>query len=295
MDRHDGIAGIACDHGRHQLAQIVAIDSANDWIDVVHLGRSKRIDCSRAPAIRPAAAISLRDAWQTPVHAKLAIQLTDSSRAWSTLMLAASRIGHAKLHVDPTIARTAAQLIGVTRRSLPSALPSHRQIRPDDQADLSAILKKLDIEFIPEPAPARPRQPPQPFGFAEEVRHRLTKNAHTRLAYALLHQHVGKHNPDHQRNAERVLVLCSSELTKNLVRFLAEIEPPPVDEPELGEFDLPFQISELEPKHYTPLELYRFEWDLNQMTVRACGWGLIPPTRPIRPRHRTRPAINSRA
>ncbi len=91
------------------------------------------------------------------------------------------------------------------------------------------------------------------------------------------------HNPNHEQNVQRLLRLCSSELTKSIILFLAEKD----EVPEFDEFDLPFELVELGPRRWTPLEMHRFEWDLNQMTVRACGWGLLPP---IVPKGRPPPA-----
>jgi hypothetical protein len=125
--------------------------------------------------------------------------------------------------------------------------------------------------------------------FAEEVRHLLTKNGHTRTAYELLHKHVARHNPHRDGNVERLLQRCGSELTKTIIRFLAEIDTSPADQSWLEEIDLPSQIAELEPNHCTPLELSRFERDLNEMTIRALGWGLLTPNVPANERRRAPP------
>ncbi len=275
-----GQRGLPATMHAHQLAQIVAIDSTANWIDVIRQGEVARLDFRNDPAIRPAAAISIRDAWDAPSDASLVIELTDPRRVWAGLLLAANRIGNAQIYIDPEIARTPADLVDAARRSLPAALPSHRVVRPDNDA---AISKMLDDFAFPEPVAAQPEQTPPPVGFAEDVRHRLTKNAQTRLAYRLLHEHVAMHNPNHEQNVQRLLRLCSSELTKSVILFLAEKN----EVPEFDEFDLPFELVELGPRRWTPLEMHRFEWDLNQMTVRACGWGLLPP---IVPKGRPPPA-----
>jgi len=54
------------------------------------------------------------------------------------------------------------------------------------------------------------------------------------------------------------------------------------------EFDFPFEMIELEPRHWTLEEKSNFEMDLNQMTIRASGWGLLPP---IEPQRRPPPAL----
>ena len=147
---------------------------------------------------------------------------------------------------------------------------------PDDDALISKILG--DLDRIPEPAAAQPEQAPPPIGFAENIRHAVTKDARTRLAYRLLHEHVSRHNPDHEHNVQRLLGLCSSELTKAIILFLAEKDA----DREFDETDFPFEMIELEPRHWTLQEKSNFEMDLNQMTVRASGWGLLPPIEPQR-------------
>ena len=182
-----------------------------------------------------------------------------------------------QIYVDPAIARNVADLVEAARRSLPANLPSHWFIRPDDDSMISNILDNLRI---PEPTAAQPEQAPPPIGFAKNIRHALTKDARTRLAYRLLHEHVSRGNPDHEHNVQRLLGLCSSELTKAIILYLAEKERGL----DFDEADFPFEMIELEPKHWTLQEKFNFEMDLNQMTVRASGWGLLPPIeRQLRP------------
>jgi hypothetical protein len=267
--------------GAHQVAQIVAIDPTDNWIDVLRFGSVARLDFKNDPAIRPAAAITIRDAWDAPPDASLVIELTDPRRVWSALLLAANRIGNAQIYVDPAIARNVADLADAARRSLPADLPSHWLIRPDDDALISSILGDLRI---PEPTAAQPEQAPPPIGFAENIRHAVTKDAKTRLAYRLLHEHVSRDNPSHEHNVQRLLGLCSSELTRAIILFLAEKDA----DREFDETDFPFEMIELEPRHWTLEEKSNFEMDLNQMTIRASGWGLLPP---IEPQRRPPPAL----
>ncbi len=150
----------------------------------------------------------------------------------------------------------------------------HWFIRRDDDAVISKILG--DLDRFPQPDAAQAEQTPPPIGFAENVRHAVTKNAGTRLAYRLLHEHVSRDNPDHEQNVQRLLELCSSELTKAIILLLAEKDA----DREFDETDLPFEMIELEPGHWTPQEKSNFEMDLSLMTVRASGWGLLPPIEP---------------
>jgi hypothetical protein len=257
--------------GTHQLARIVAIDPGENWIDVVRFGSVARLDFENDPAIRPAAAIAIRDACDAPPDANLVIELTDPRRVWSALLLAANRIGYAQIYIDRAIAQNLADLVEAARRSLPADLPSHRIIRPDYDALIDQIIGQH--ELLPETAAAQPQQPPPPIGFDEEVRHAVMKNDLTRLVYRLLHERVSRRNPDRAQNVQRLLGLCSSELTKAIILFLAEQDP----DWELDDTDLPFDMIELEPKHWTPQEKALFEMDLNLMTVRASGWGLLSP------------------
>jgi hypothetical protein len=143
----------------------------------------------------------------------------------------------------------------------------HWFIRRDDDAVISKILG--DLDRFPQPDAAQAEQTRPPIGFAENVRHAVTKNAGTRLAYRLLYEHVSRDNPDHEQNVQRLLGLCSSELTKAIILFLAEKDA----DREFDETDLPFEMIELEPGHWTPQEKSNFEMDLSLMTVRASGLG----------------------
>jgi hypothetical protein len=269
-----GRRGLPAALDAHQLARIVAIDATANWIDVFRRGDVTRLDFRCDPAIRPAAAITIRDAWDAPPDTAMVIELSDPGRVWSALLLAASRAGHQQLYIDPAIARTPAQLVVAARRSLPSAPPSHRVLRPDSDAMVRKILD--DFDPFPEDVAIQPELTPPPAGFAEEVRQRVMRNGQTRLAYGLLHKHVATDNPDSGKNVQRLLGLCSSELTKSIILHLAELD----DVPGFDEFDLPLELVELEPRHWTPWELYKLEMDLKLMTIRAAGWKLLPPALP---------------
>jgi hypothetical protein len=135
-----GRRGLPAALDAHQLARIVAIDATANWIDVFRRGDVTRIDFRYDPAVRPAAAITIRDAWDAPPDTAISIELADPSRVWSALLLAATRVPYAQLYIDPAIARTPAELVVAARRYLPSAPPSHRVLRPDSDAIIRKIL-----------------------------------------------------------------------------------------------------------------------------------------------------------
>jgi MobA/MobL family len=151
-----------------------------------------------------------------------------------------------------------------------TAVLPHRSIRRDDDAVISKIFGNLDR--LPQPDAAQAAPPLPPVGLAENVRHAVTKNGGRRLACRLLREHVSRDNPYHQQNLQHLLGLCSSELTKAIILFLAEKDA----DREFDETDLPFEMIELQ--HWTPQERFNFEMDLRLMTVRASGWGLMPPS-----------------
>jgi hypothetical protein len=271
-----GRRGLPAALDAHQLARIIAIDATANWIDIVRRGEVMRLDFRYDPAIRPGAAITIRDAWDAPPDTAMAIELTDPRRVWSALLLAATRV--AQLYIDPAIARTPTELVFAARRSLPSAPPSHRVPQPDSDARMRKIFD--DFDPFPRDVAIQPELTPPPVGFAEEVRQRVMRNGQTTRAYRLLHEHVATDNPDCARNVQRLLGLCSCELTKSIILSLAKQD----DAPDFDEFDLPLELVELEPRHWSPWELYKFELDLKLMTIRAAGWGLLPPITPnVRP------------
>lgn len=281
-----GTRGLPDTMDAHQLAQIVAIDSAANWIDVLRQGDVARLDFGNDPAIRPAAAISIRAAWDAPRGSHFVIELADSRRVWAGLLLAANRIEHARIHVDPSIARTPIELIDAARHSLPAAPPSHRILQPVNDMVVNNMLDDFDPfpeHEAAEPGQAPPPPVPPPVGFNEAVRHRIMKSRQTRLAYRLLHEHVSPQNADRHENVQRSFGLCSSELTKQVILALAEQD----EVPDFDDADFPLELAELEPTHWSPWELYKFELDLNLMTIRAAGWGLLPPPAPDRYRPRT--------
>lgn len=106
-----------------EFAQILAIDPVNELVDVIRSGERKQMDLKRVLGVRPAAALSIREARGLFAEATVAVEATDPRRLWSALLFVATRGAHARLHLDPKIARNKADLIVAARRSLPGALP----------------------------------------------------------------------------------------------------------------------------------------------------------------------------
>jgi hypothetical protein len=133
----------------------------------------QEVDLTRFPHLRPANAITLREARHAPPLARLRIHVTRTRNAWACALLAATREGHAVLKIDPSIARNVTELIDVVRRSLPSALPTELFERADPNADVvqavnAAMLgpqstvsetTEWDIELFPEPETTELRLP----------------------------------------------------------------------------------------------------------------------------------------
>jgi hypothetical protein len=265
-----------------QFARIVAIHAGSNEIEIVHGGEPKRIDLSDDPAIRPAAAISIREAQALPPEASIAVELSDPRRASSALLLVAKCREHARLHVEPSVARTTGELIEAARRSLIGALPQHRTIRPDQEAEIRKILPNVSgasdvdvFEMFPDWTPIQVELPRPIAG--EDVRHLTASNFHARLGYRLLHQHVGPHNPNHAANLAHALSLCSSELTETIARFLAGVEPTMDADHEFdATFDSPPELSELEPRRWDVFELQKLKEDLCTMTIPGSVWGTRP-------------------
>lgn len=272
-----GTRGLPATMDAHQLAQIVAIDPVANWVDVLRHGDVARLDFANDPAIRPAAAIAIRTAWDAPPDANLVVELADPRHVWAGLLLTANRAEHARIHINPSIAETPSELIDAARRSLPAAWTSHRAMQRNSGP--MAVQNMLDdFDPFPECNATEPEQaPPPPVGFNEAVRHRIMKDCQTQLAYRLLHEYVSPQNANRHENVRRSFGLCSSELTQQVVLALAEQN----EAPDFDGADFPLELAELEPRHWAPWELYKFELDLRLMTIRTAGWGLLPAITPI--------------
>jgi MobA/MobL family len=260
-----------------QFAQISSIDQARNTIAVEHNHVLTRIDLGSKIAIRPAAAISIREARGLFADAPLIVELTDPRRAWPALLLAAQRGEYARLRVAPAAARDPVELIDAARRCLPAAFPHWRSVLGDPDAELSSIIPKVvtqlpDLELFPDQAAVHVDAPPR-INATENVRNMLSSNVHARLGYQLLYRHVGYHNPNSAANLEHVLGLCSSELSRLVTRHLAGIELNEADDNDLAVFDLPSELTELEPRNFDLFDVERLKLDLWTMTIPGSVWG----------------------
>ncbi|MBR0858269.1 MobA/MobL family protein [Bradyrhizobium liaoningense] len=252
---------------KFEFARIVAIDAANGTVDVAMSGESKRIDLKRGAVLRPASVLSIREARSLFADATLAIEATDPRRVWSALLLVAARGQSARLHVDPKLARTKADLIDVARRSLPGALPHQRTVRGDPDAAVGMIMSTISDQFevLPHTTPVETK-PPRPINATPEVRRLVAYDSGARDGYKLLYDYVGPYNPDHIENATRALGLYRNELTRTVIRFLAGIERNCRRDPH-APLDLPRELEELEPERWTYLEVDWLRTDLRSLTI----------------------------
>jgi hypothetical protein len=148
-----------------QFVQVTATDEPRNTIVVEHERVLKHIALGPEITIRPAAAISIREARRLPANASLIVELTDPRRTWAALLLAAQRGEFARVQIAPTIARTRDELIDTARRNLPAAFPHRRQIFGGPDAELDKMVPKAarklpDLDFLPEQATIRVATPP---------------------------------------------------------------------------------------------------------------------------------------
>jgi hypothetical protein len=267
----EGDAGLEA----HQVARIVAIDSNNCWVDVFRNRRVDRVDLSYALPIRPAAAISIRQAWDVPPNAELDIEIGAFRNVWAALALGASRIGRTRIFVDPTVAQNAEELADAARRSIPGCPPHLRTIRRDTDANLN----KVFWEIFPQFAPSPPVVLPPVMGLAEELRKRLAGHSGRLRTYELLCKYVAPDNPNRRQNLDVVLNWSHGALTKALIRLMAEgvLHVPRSD---LDELDMPAALSELAPDASSETDLVLFERDLDAMTLPHVGPLWQPVKRP---------------
>ncbi|MCA1526505.1 MobA/MobL family protein [Bradyrhizobium yuanmingense] len=263
--------------GQTEFARVLAIDGINSTIEVAS-DQNRRIDLKRGPAVRPAAALSIRDARELYAEAKLTLVATDPRRIWSALLLVATRGRHARLHVDPKIAQSKDELIKVARQSLPGALPHTREVRADPDAEAGKIIAAINDSFdeLPATTPVV-RRAPRPTNVAEGIRQLLANDRDSRLGYEQLFDCVGRHNPEHATNTDQVLSMYGDELTRTIIRFLAGIEPDRTGntEPHIP-FDLPPELDELEPERWNEGDIYHLKQSLQYMSLRAWRRSLRP-------------------
>jgi hypothetical protein len=144
----------ACEHPRIQtgeFAEIVTIDPSNSTIEIKHENEIKRLDLEMFAAIRSATTITIREARRLPTDLALVVELTDRRRIWAALLLVARRHGDARLYVDPVLARSVEELTDIARRSLPGALPHHREIKADPSVEISRNSPLIEGEELFEP------------------------------------------------------------------------------------------------------------------------------------------------
>ncbi|MFK4726127.1 hypothetical protein ABIE89_007227 [Bradyrhizobium niftali] len=96
--------------GQIEVARILAVDPVDAAIDVAGSSGRMRISLGNGLAIRPAAALRIREARCLFPEAKMVIEATDPRRLWSALLLVATRGRNAKLYVHPSVAQSKAEL-----------------------------------------------------------------------------------------------------------------------------------------------------------------------------------------
>lgn len=264
-------AALTSKSGRIELARILAIDPVNATIEVAGSGGRRRISLEDGLSVRPAAALSIREARNLSPESKMVIEATDPRRLWSALLLVATRGPNARLYVNPNVAQSKAELIKAARRSLPGALPHHRAVRTDSDAEAGKIISDIESRFevLPAITPVA-KTAPRPIDLGDAVRRLLAEDRQARLGYEQLCQYVGPHNPDHAANTAQVLAMYHDSLTKTVIRFLAGIEPNRRNENNTTiPFDLPSELTELEPQRWDEGDVYYLRQNLRYMQLRA--------------------------
>ena len=118
-----------------RLAQIVAVDRTLNGIHVsLPCGECERIDLDAFPHVRPAHAISIREARQISWPCELRVEITSAKYAWAGLLLACGGTRWPSVIVDPNVACDAAELTAVVRANLPGALSNDLSIAPRPDA-----------------------------------------------------------------------------------------------------------------------------------------------------------------
>lgn len=263
-----------------QFARIVEIDPRRNAFEIeLAEGHTRWINAKEYPDIRSAAAISIREARAIFPEARLSIQLTEARRAWSALLLGATRGTNTQLYIDPTIAQTPTDFVQVVQRSLPAILP-HKLIPVRDQdAEVAMLLSSIrqdiqELELIPEPSPPE-RPTPRPLNISERVRHLLQSDNNVRRGYQMLHRHIGSDNAHRLSNTARILDLCTNDLTRAIVQFLGEVDLGPTQKPkdELDDaFDLPPEITTHAPREWSEIDIYNLKLDLRSMSIPRSEW-----------------------
>jgi hypothetical protein len=93
----------------------------------------------------------------------------------------------------------------------------------------------------------------------------LSNDPNAKLAYHLLYEFVSPNNPQHIENTEIALNLRLNPLTQSVIRFLAGLVTDEADRETWS--DYPIELEDAEPKHWGPLDVYRFRQDLRWLSL----------------------------
>jgi hypothetical protein len=188
-----------------------------------------------------------RDLPQTgdaPDDVELAIEIVAFRNVWAALVLGASRTGHARAFVEPTVARNASELADAARRSILGYLPHLRVIRPDDDAKLNQVF----------------------WNYSRNLR---------RLQRSLFH--VLSASPKSCVSVWRVIpvacepMCCYASTSRRRIRTNCRTSHSlwtvPAPRNEFGALDFLAALGELEPQLWSDVELAFFERDLDRMAA----------------------------
>lgn len=206
-----------------EFMQLVGVDQATAVIDVMIRDEREQIDLRIDHArIQPAAALSLRQAFGLAPPARLTIEVTDPRRVWATLLLAAKHGNHARIFVDPKIAKNKVELVVAARRSLFAALPHQRTVFDDAIPELTtAIIDDRDgNQILPEMAPLKPKAP-RPVVAPRTLREILANDPSAREGYERLYLLLDPSNLEAAANKEKALKMFTNEATRSVIRFLS--------------------------------------------------------------------------
>ena len=143
-----------------RMAKLALINRSTGEIHVaLPDGTTERINLNSFPHVRPAFAISIREARQISWLCQLRILITTRRHAWAALLLACDATRSSFVVVDPKVASNPAELADVVRANLPGALPSELCTAPipdavhglaPESTRHRADFVGLEIESIPE-------------------------------------------------------------------------------------------------------------------------------------------------
>jgi hypothetical protein len=271
-------------------------------------GPAVMIDLDRHPYLRPAFAISIREARRTPPASTLLIDLTQRNYAWGALLLAASRDpSRVIVRVDPAVAQDVEELSCVARASLPGALPAELKLTRDPVVTLQPILgvsqtapetdvtEQAPIDFDAWIEYLRPEGPPlsTPLDVERRVssvddrpsraRSAIPADLHGDLRAILaradcepalrrLRTALAPETSDRQQIADRLLDPCEPEgPVAALITALMQPEHQGLRDP-MAELDLPSALAAHAPRSWCVWDLYKCRMDLRTMSIRSSHW-----------------------